>query len=572
MSNKENGKDTKNTKGMKDEKDALSILNDPTNYTNAEEASSPSSVDASVKPDSNADQEPQKKGMSRRDVLRFGGLAAAAVTVAGSAAAGFATGRSDDAYTGYGRTYQGGDMFFNRRPFHTDVPAMMTPVGKVERPEWYDFLFERSKAIRGLISSKQWNPSMGLEKMPGVIGDYYRTNPERYDAMLDQYERVAKRRAHWEETSWQQYAIAGAYTDSFHDAMYNHSGSTVPEEPHDVFMKTGVPQPPEVWDFRRVAKRKMEFKSPADATKLIKKMAHLYGMSVVGVAKFDPTFMFKNLMRGTPNRGWDSWGDKVPTHWKSIIVFGVPMHWDSNASAIGYSTSFDAYFRSRCAAGLMENFLMRLGYPARAQFPGSHYEIMLTPYVLLAGLGEYSRAGMAMVPELGCNFRPAAVITDLEFEYDKPINVKMAKFCEKCKICAETCPSGAISFDDEPKTVIRGFKRWLLDEEKCYAQWTSGPTVDGLGCRVCVGVCPFTRKNTWIHTISRELDPRDPTGLVASGLLAMQQNFFKYPAGEEFRPTWDGGREAQYHNPPWWERSEDFFSNVEKTWEYHGMD
>lgn len=550
---------------MSHEKDALDIINDPVNRVSPE-----------AKPDSTP--EPAAKAesgtISRRDILRFGGVAAAAATVASAGAAGFAIGRSDDAYTGYGRTYQGGDMFFNREPFRAATPAMMTPVGKVERPDWFDYLFERTKAIAGLMKSGQWDPSKGVEAMPGAIGDYYRRNPDRYASMLETFDRTAKRMDAWKGGQHMRYALADAYNAAFRGtAMYNRYGSTLPEEPHELHMQTGKPVPPEEWDYRHVKRNpSLTFKSPQHATQLIKRMAHQFGASLVGITKFDPNFMFKNLMRGMPNRGWDSWGDKVPGHWKSIIVFGVPMHWDSTYAAIGYSTSFDAYFRSRCTAGLLERFIQELGHPARAQFPGSHYEIMLSPYVLLAGLGEYSRAGVVMVPELGANFRPAAVITDIEFEYDKPIDIKMAEFCKKCKICAETCPSGAISMADEPETVVRGFKRWVLDEEKCYQQWCSGPNSDGLGCRVCIGVCPYTRKNTWIHTLSRELEPRDPTGLVASGLLAMQQNFFKYPKGEEFRSEWDGGKEATYHNPPWWQRSEDFFNEVQKSWEYHGME
>ncbi len=549
-------------KGEKQEQDALQIVKDPKNYI--------SGAEMQAREDARAGEE---GGVSRRNLLKYSGAAAAALSVGASAVTGFKTGRSGDAYTGYGRTFQGEDMFFNREPFRAETAAMMEPVGEVTRPDWYDHLFRRLGAVGALIGSKQWTPDMGVENMPGTVGEYFRKYPEKLAYVLDSFERNVKQREYWDKTAYKRYALAGAYTRGYEHSMYNHSGSTVPEEPADVLKKTGVPQPPEVWDYRQVVKpeHKMHFKSPAHATKLIKAMTHLFGMSVVGICKFDERFMFKNVMRGMPDDGHDTWGDKVPEHWKSIIVFGVPMHWDGVASAIGYSTSFDAYFRSRVAAGLLEKFIMQLGYPARAQFPGYHYEIMITPYTLLSGLAEYSRAGLAMVPEIGANFRPAAVITDIEFEYDKPININMAAFCKKCKICAETCPSGAITFDDEPNTVIRGFKRWWLDEEKCYQQWASGQTVDGLGCRVCVGVCPFSRKNTWIHAISRELDARDPFGIVGTGLLAMQQNFFKYPKGEEFRATWDGGTEAVYHDPIWWERSEDFFTNVPKEWDYNGM-
>ncbi len=549
---------------QKDEQSPLDVITNPDNFVTREQSYG----------DTEAKEEAKSscKGMSRRDMLKLGG-AAAAVSVAASAAAGFATGRSADGYTGWGRTAQGDDMFFNREPFRVDVCPGMEPVGEVTRPNWTDFLFERTAVMGGLMRSKQWNPSMGVEAIPGEIGDYYRANPERYEAYIDQLDRITKRLEHWNNTAYDQYALSNAYTRAFDSGMNNHAGNAVPEDPEDVFMKTGKPQPPEEWDFRYVNKnrKKMEFKSPAHASKLIKRMAHMFGASIVGICKFDERFMFKNLMRGMPNRGRDSWGDKVPSHWKSAIVFGSPMYWDSTYAAIGYSSSYDGYFKSRCTCALLERFIQELGYGARTQFPGSRYEVMAAPFAMLAGVGEYGRSGMVMVPELGCNFRTALVVTELEFEYDKPIDINMGHFCKKCKICAETCPSGAISFDDEPQTVIRGFKRWLLDEEKCYSAWVSGTTLRGDGCRVCVGVCPYTRKNTWIHKISRELDPRDPTGLFASTLLAMQQNFFKYPAGEEFRATWDGGTEAVYHNPPWWQRTEDFFENVVQTWEYNGM-
>ncbi|WP_421899716.1 4Fe-4S dicluster domain-containing protein [Maridesulfovibrio sp.] len=554
---------------MSEEQNALDIINDPKNRM-----SSPDGADKQPEPE-NIDQEqkPAKKAFSRRNFLKFGGVAAAAATVAGAGGAGFAIGRSDDAYTGYGQTYQGGDQFFNREPFRCDVPAMMTPVGEVERPDWTDYLFLRLAALVKIIKSGEWNPGMGVDKLPGPVGDHYRARPGELEIMLNSLQRNIKRSEAWKNGKNKKYALAGAYNMALRKGGMEFGDHTnrIPADPQDEYERTKKPVPPEDWDFRGIwRKEPMEFKSPAHASKLIKRMAHQFGMSLVGITKFDPRFMFKNVMRGMPDKG-QKWGDKVPEHWKSIIVFGVPMNWDGTYSAIGYSTSFDAYFRSRCAASLMEQFIKELGYPARAQFPGHNYEIMMSPYVQLAGLGQYSRAGVVMVPELGANFRPAAVVTNIEFEYDKPIDVKMADFCLKCKICADNCPSGAIPHDDRPKTVVRGFKRWKLDEEKCYSQWAGGPTQDGLGCRVCIGVCPYSRKNTWIHTISREIEPRDPTGMFASGLLAMQKNFFKFNEAEDYRSEWDGGKEANYHNPPWWLRAENFL-DVEKDWEYHGME
>ncbi len=552
---------------LKDGQSPLNIVTNPDNYV---------SKDKVLKDQDNLEVSITKanpKGMSRRDMLKFGGTAAAAVSVAASGVTGFRTGRSADAYVGWGRTAHGEDMFFNRDAFRTEVPVFMEPVGEVSRPHWTDMLLWRRKEFFRVLMSKEWTIADGYEKFPGQLGDYYRANPERYQDILRHNDLDRRRKEYWFKNSYEQYAISAAYANAYVKAQNNSWGNTIPEDPEDALRHTGQEQPPEKWDYRNIdpSRKKMEFKSPAHASELIKKMAHLFGASIVGITKFDTRFMFTDHMRGMKNTGHDSWGDKVPSHWKSIIVFGTPMYWDSTYAAIGYSTSADGYFKTRVVAGLLENFLQQLGHPARAQAPGDRLEIMFTPYVMLSGIGEFSRSGMAIVPELGSNFRPGAVITDIEFEYDKPIDINVKSFCRKCKICAETCPSGAIPTTDEPETVVRGFKRWLLDEEKCYDHWIGGTTIGGDGCRVCIAVCPYTRKNTWIHKISREVDPRDPTGLFATGLLTMQQNFFKYPAGEEFRSKWNGGREATYHNPPDWERTEDFFKDIDMTWEYEGM-
>ena len=50
----------------------------------------------------------------------------------------------------------------------------------------------------------------------------------------------------------------------------------------------------------------------------------------------------------------------------------------------------------------------------------------------------------------------------------------------------------------------------------------------------------------------------------------MQHSFFYYPQPDEYRAEWDGGNLAGYHEPPKWLRSEEYFADVEKIWEYNG--
>jgi epoxyqueuosine reductase len=71
-----------------------------------------------------------------------------------------------------------------------------------------------------------------------------------------------------------------------------------------------------------------------------------------------------------------------------------------------------------------------------------------------------------------------------------------------------------------------------------------------MGCRLCVATCPYSRKDNWIHDVARTLDPRDPTGVVSSGLLWMQRNFFDAPEAIEYHRPELGGHFASYREEP----------------------
>ena len=98
------------------------------------------------------------------------------------------------------------------------------------------------------------------------------------------------------------------------------------------------------------------------------------------------------------------------------------------------------------------------------------------------------------------------------------------------------------------RAVLRGYKHWYINNGACYNFWreSMGP----LGCRLCVALCPYSRKDNWMHNFAREVDPRDPTGITSSGLLFMQKNFFEYPDAIEYRNPENGGRFASYRPEP----------------------
>jgi reductive dehalogenase len=171
-----------------------------------------------------------------------------------------------------------------------------------------------------------------------------------------------------------------------------------------------------------------------------------------------------------------------------------------------------------------------------------------------AGLGEVARTGFCVTPEVGGNCRMAVVTTDLPMAVDRPIDYGVAEFCRKCKICAEQCPSGAISRADSSEgMMIRGYEHWFINNGACYNHWreSMGP----MGCRLCVAVCPYSRKDNWMHDLARQVDSRDPTGVTSSALLAMQKHLFDAPRAAEYRPPPDG-HFASYRREPTYLRAE----------------
>jgi reductive dehalogenase len=318
-----------------------------------------------------------------------------------------------------------------------------------------------------------------------------------------------------------------------------------------------IDKPPEESDFPQKNRRGLipetvKFKDPAKTSRLIKKIAHELGSTLVGIAKLNPDWVYGYPLRG---RGFDP--DKsleIPKHWEFAIAVGTPMSWDPLYANPTYGTSNDAYSRSRIIAFRLASFIKQLGYAARPHTPGTDYDLMVPPILIDAGLGEQGRPSIVITPELGCNFRPAVVTTNLPLKPDKPIEFGVQDFCKTCKICAEQCPSGAITFGD--KVEVRGYRRYLLDREKCHTFWSS--CLGNMGCRICVAVCPYSRKANWLHKTALQVSMNDPTGLSEPVLTSLQKRFYPAPDPQKYYMPSLGGENASYREAPWWLKTEDF--------------
>jgi len=152
--------------------------------------------------------------------------------------------------------------------------------------------------------------------------------------------------------------------------------------------------------------------------------------------------------------------------------------------------SFQSYQRCACQAQVMTSYLRRLGWNADPSIVNK-YPTLMPQLVIEAGLGEESRLGIALNPFVGASFKVSAVLTDLPLEVDKPIDFGLQEYCSGCKICAEQCPTQAISYGG--KEEHNGYLKWPHNGLRC----ATGVITNKIGniCQRCTKTCPWNRRD-----------------------------------------------------------------------------
>jgi len=486
---------------------------------------------------------------SRRKFLKLAGVATLGAQVGGMAGAGIAAGNDPASYTGW-EHLEGGTQFFDRKPYEIEgLPyTLYGPTRRPEQPE--SALARNSLIMRSMMQRRNEQPEEerqeqattpgrppgggmmpAIDDFPEELQEFYSEHPDIYE--LDKYRfEVIRPKAREDRAKYENYY---KLIDAYSSAWSTRGGPTGPPEESDFQLGGGrrIPDP-------------LPFKSDRLASKLIKKMAHLFGATMVGVTKLNPDWCYNYGLRGSENSG--TW--EIPSHWENVIAFGIPHEWEQVMGNPHVGTSYDAYARVTIAARRLENFIKSLGYSARAHSPMDGYDLIAVPILVEAGLGQQGRHGIVITPETGSNFRAAFVTTNLPMEIDKPIDFGVTDFCRTCKLCAEICPSSSISMDEtEEDQGTRGYTHWTIDQTSCFNFWNQ--SMGGMGCRVCLIACPYSRRDNWVHQLARTVDTNDPTGLADNALTWMQETFFKRPEASEMLPPPDG-RFENFSKPAEW--------------------
>jgi reductive dehalogenase len=236
--------------------------------------------------------------------------------------------------------------------------------------------------------------------------------------------------------------------------------------------------------------------SPEEATERIKGFAKRLGAKLVGVTEIDSCWFYSR--RGEIfSENWEDWGKEIEIKHKYAVIFAEEMSFEMIGPAPHTPTSIESmhnYAKGAYISVQVSSFIANLGYSATANHL-RHYDALMVPLAVDAGLGELGRMGYLITKELGPRVRLGAVTTDLLLVPDKPVDIGVEDFCKFCKKCAVCCPSKSIPIGE--RTKVNGTLRWKLNDETCFEYWGKV----GTDCNVCMRVCPWSHARTLPHRL-----------------------------------------------------------------------
>jgi epoxyqueuosine reductase len=239
---------------------------------------------------------------------------------------------------------------------------------------------------------------------------------------------------------------------------------------------------------------KMPVRDRAKVSETVKKTARWLGADLVGICELNPLWVYSHWGHGALSSGVAKWGDpvEVPEEYRYAVVIAWAMPYDDVMRSPAHTPCTDfGYAMADFVAASVAEFIRGLGYKA---IPYGNEVALNIPLAIDAGLGELGRSGLLITREYGPRVRLSKVFTDLPLEADKPVDIGIQDFCEKCTECARACPGRAIldgERTDQPRNISNssGVLKWPTDTEKCSAFWLK----NGAFCMNCIKVCPWNR-------------------------------------------------------------------------------
>lgn len=150
----------------------------------------------------------------------------------------------------------------------------------------------------------------------------------------------------------------------------------------------------------------------------------------------------------------------------------------------------------------------------------------------ICGMGEIGWSKVFLTPQFGPRQRFAFILTDAELEPD-PL-VKPGTLCDRCKLCVNDCPGGAISRDESIKVTVAGQElEWgKLDEDKCACVYQTGDPAHG----------PFLSDET-AAKVQKLIDM--PPGEERSQMIAYEGGYW----GLGLKTPYSTNTMASFHHP-----------------------
>jgi reductive dehalogenase len=224
------------------------------------------------------------------------------------------------------------------------------------------------------------------------------------------------------------------------------------------------------------------YEDPEKNADRLKAAMHFLGADIAGISRAPAWVWYSHRQDGT----------EMPVAHPLAVTVMIDQGFETMEGASGddwisSAQSMRTYMRAGLVCSVIGQHLRQLGFSSTAH-SAADSDVIQTPLVLLAGLGEVSRIGESILnPFLGPRVKTGVLTTDFPMVPDKPIDFGLQNFCNSCNKCARECPSGAISAG--PKVMFNGYEIWKADVEKCTRYRMTN--LAGAMCGRCLKTCPW---------------------------------------------------------------------------------